>query len=399
MVCTIVKILSVKLPDHPYDIIWENDIKSLKIVIQKRLEKGRHFIITNTTIYSHYAPTLADLFGDCPVLIIDDGENYKNFSTINRLAEDLLKSGANRTSTLWAFGGGVIGDITGFLASIYMRGIPYFQIPTTLLSMVDSSVGGKTGVNLEHGKNMIGTFHQPSGVFIHVNFLKTLNDREFRSGLSEVIKSALLADPELFQYIENQTSDLLAHISQISENNILRLKPDSAKDMIINSDLLETISFKSVQVKANVVTQDEKENGLRAILNLGHTLAHALESFYNYSGLTHGEAVSIGLTYAALLSQKKGLLSEKDFSRIRNIFDNLHMSSKWAHLPGTDKKGIENLPLRPRADELIDLMKGDKKNTDTGIRFILLKGIGDFTMPLPIELPIIKQTLEEFICQ
>jgi len=219
-----VKRLSVNLPQHTYTIIWENDIKKLEPLIKEKTNQGKHFVITNRTIFSLYKSIIQQLFGNCEILIpIEDGESFKNFTVVAGLADQLLQKGANRKSTLWAFGGGVIGDITGFLASIYMRGITFYQVPTTLLSMVDSSVGGKTGVNLDNGKNMIGTFYQPQGVFIYVNFLKTLDDREFRSGLSEVIKSALLADPVLFQYIEEHIYEINNHLSQVKDIGLNRL--------------------------------------------------------------------------------------------------------------------------------------------------------------------------------
>jgi 3-dehydroquinate synthase len=267
---------------------------------------------------------------------------------------------------LWAFGGGVIGDITGFLASIYMRGIRYFQIPTTLLSMVDSSVGGKTGVNIEGGKNMMGTFYQPSAVFINTSFLKTLADREFKSGLSEVIKSALLNDPELFHLIEN-------NVNSLSRENV---------------NLNENISMMSVKVKADVVSKDEKENDLRAILNLGHTLAHALESFYQYRNISHGEAVSIGIAFAVFLAVDLNILSHEILERIHILFKNLGMMYLWSHLPGA----------KPEVEIIIELMKGDKKNINNNIRFVFISDIGKFLLPQPVELPRIKSCLEKFIC-
>ena len=360
------KSTTVDLSHHRYSIIWESNFASLEKIIQKHTREGKHFVITNKTVHSLYKGMIQQLFDTNKILIIDDGEDFKNFHTITNLAEQLLQSGANRKSILWAFGGGVIGDITGFLASIYMRGIPYFQIPTTLLSMVDSSVGGKTGVNLKSGKNMIGTFYQPDGVFIHVPLLKTLNEREFHCGLSEVIKSALLCDPDLFLLITNSKREI----------------------NVQNENLMEELSYRSVLVKTSIVTQDEKETGLRAILNLGHTLAHALESYYNYTGVKHGEAVSIGITFASFLSLKKGMLKNEDFFKIKNLLMDLNMLFNWKHLPQDP----------PDVEILLKLMKGDKKNIDESIRFILLNGIGIYNMPEPIDIPTIRKTLEEFVC-
>jgi 3-dehydroquinate synthase len=367
--------LIVNLPHHRYPIIWENDLDKLEKLIKDKTKTGKHFVVTNTTIFSLHKEAIKQLFGDSCVFQIDDGEQYKNFETVIKLADELLQKGANRSSTLWAFGGGVVGDITGFLASIYMRGVRFYQVPTTLLSMVDSSVGGKTGVNLSHGKNMIGAFHQPDGVFIRVDFLKTLDEREFKSGLSEVIKSALLADPELFKLIED---------------NVVEINRE-------NSQLMEQISYRSIKVKANVVMEDEKETGRRAILNLGHTLGHAIESYYNYLNINHGEAVSVGLTYAAYLSLKKEYLIEKDFLRIKDMIINLNMMHTLKQIPSLADTLIGIIKEIPQPDILINLMKGDKKNIDESIRFILLKEIGEPTLPEPVDIPTIKNTLDEFI--
>jgi len=389
-----VKFLDVKLPNHNYPIIWNNDFSSLAKLIKEKTANGKHFLITNNTLFNIYENEIHQIFGNCHILTpLEDGESHKNFTTITKLADELLQYGANRKSILWAFGGGVIGDITGFLASIYMRGISFYQIPTTLLSMVDSSVGGKTGVNLLHGKNMIGTFHQPEGVFIHVNFLKTLSEREFRCGLSEVIKSALLVDQNFFAYMEGQIQLINDHISFVKDHEIYFLNYETRNDFKLNESILEELSFRSVQVKANVVIEDEKESGRRAILNLGHTLAHALESFYNYTNIKHGEAVSVGIIFAALLSLKKGL-HQKDFQRIKNMIQKLHLIHDFNDL-------LKINPLLNPKDNLnilIDLMKGDKKNTDESIRFILLQEIGKTMSPEAVDIPIIWKTLKEFTC-
>lgn len=341
-------------------------MSQFKDIIRERADNSGNFIITNEKIYGIYKPVIEQIFGNSPILTIKDGEKYKNFKTIVHLSEQLLSLGANRNSLLWAFGGGVVGDMTGFLASIFMRGISYCQIPTTLLSMVDSSVGGKTGVNIENGKNMIGTFYQPSGVYIHVNFLKTLDLREFKCGMSEIIKSALLDDLDLFQLMENNLADL---------------RPD-------NEIIMEQLSMKSVKVKSRIVMEDEKEAGLRAILNLGHTLAHALESNYNYRFVKHGEAVSIGTTFASFLSMEKGFITNDEFRRICNIFHKLRMNSLWDSLPRK----------KPDVNTLVNFMKGDKKNSSQKIKFVLLNGIGKYKLPSEIEDEFIINALEKYKC-
>lgn len=387
------KTLTINLPNHTYPITWENDFEQLVKIVTARTAQGRHFVVTNSTLYTLYQKKINRLFVNCQILTpIQDGERYKNFTTVTQLADELLKLGANRNSTIWAFGGGVVGDISGFLASIYMRGIPFYQVPTTLLSMVDSSVGGKTGVNLDHGKNMIGTFYQPQGVYIHVNFLATLDRREFQSGLSEVIKSALLSNLEFFQFIGDHTRQLNTLRSNLPEKQISEPGDISPDHMADSAGLLEELSFRSVEVKAKIVTEDEKETGLRAILNLGHTLAHALESFYNYSHLKHGEAVAIGIVFASFLSMKKNYLKKEEFDRIQKVFTDLNLKAAWNDLPTSDSvlNTVENL------DDFINLMKGDKKNTDNSIRFILLREIGKYTLPEPVDIPTIKESLIEF---
>lgn len=365
------KSITVNLPGHTYPIFWETDSSGFAALIQKHRKEAnpdlqKHFVVTNDTIEKIYSSQINNLFPHSTVLVIKDGESHKNFTTVETLSNDLLQWGADRGSCLWAFGGGVVGDITGFLASVYMRGIRYFQIPTTLLSMVDSSVGGKTGVNVERGKNMLGTFYQPSGVFIHTPYLKTLNEREFKCGLSEVIKSALLNDARLFSSIEENLPQLNAQ----------------------NAEFTEEISQSSVAVKTGVVTEDEKEAGLRAILNLGHTLAHALESYYNYEHIKHGEAVSVGTSFAGLLSVELGFLSNEDLLKINRLFENTGLMYRWSDLP-------EN---KPEIKMLIDLMKGDKKNAGNEIRFVMLDGIGKYKLPVPVAESVIKECLEKFIC-
>ena len=375
------KQIKIDLGESTYNIHWDANYQSLVNWIKEKKTSGKHAVITNEYIHSLYKKEIAELFEGFEVLLIPDGEKEKRLSTIEKLGDRLLDREFTRSSTLWAFGGGVIGDITGFLASIYMRGIQYYQIPTTLLSMVDSSVGGKTGVNLAMGKNMIGAFFQPKGVFIHVPFLKTLADREINCGLSEIIKSAMIGNEPLLL-------DMIKHVNLINEKSW---------------DYFEVLSQESVKVKAKVVEEDEKETGTRAILNFGHTLAHALESYYSYTELKHGEAVSIGMNFAALLSQRcisKPILTERISSKSAGD-ENVEITTTLLELLEklNLKHSVKDLPESniPEVNDLVKLMKGDKKNIDNHIRFILLKNIGHAQLPEPIDDNIIMEQLETFL--
>ena len=360
------KKLWVDLKDNPYPIHWDDNHSSFTQLIKNEMGTAHNTVITNDKIYSIYKNLLINLFSD-NIIILPDGEEQKNLSSVSSLLDKIFEKKLNRKSRLWAFGGGVIGDITGFLASIYMRGIDFYQIPTTLLSMVDSSVGGKTGVNLPAGKNLAGTFYQPKAVFIHTPFLQTLPDREIKSGLSEVIKSALIKNFNLFQFLNKNSK-------KINDNDI---------------ETFSQCSYESVKIKAEIVTEDERELGIRAILNYGHTLAHALESYYQYKVLTHGEAVSIGMAFATYLSLKLNKIEQKEFTEILSLLKQLNLKYSWKDLPQNNLPGNE---------DIISLMKGDKKNIDNDIQFILLKSTGNAILPEKIKQDTLIIALEEFKC-
>ena len=266
-----------------------------------RQQHGKIFIVTSPRIWrlwkKHLSTVLESSGKSVQVLTVPPGEKYKNLSTISRLAEQLAAARAARDSLLIAFGGGVIGDVTGFLAATFMRGIDYIQVPTTLLAQVDSSVGGKTGVNLRAGKNLIGSFYPPSAVIVDPHLLQTLPPRELRAGLYESIKAGILGDKQLFAMLERHGDLILAR--------------DSA--------LLVKIISASIRVKAKIVVEDERERGARMMLNLGHTLGHAIEAATQYKQLLHGEAVAWGIRAATWISRTRGLLSETDASRIDRI--------------------------------------------------------------------------------
>ncbi len=289
------------------------------------------------------------------IITIPDGEEYKNQGSIDIILESLFNHKFNRSDKLIALGGGVIGDITGYAASIYQRGIDFIQMPTTLLSQVDASVGGKTGINSSYGKNLIGAFHQPISVYIQSEFLKTLPSREFGAGVAEIVKMAVTFDKDFFYWLRSA---------------------DLKKD----ADLKEAIA-KSVNTKADVVSQDEKEHGIRTVLNYGHTFAHVIEKLTNYSKYIHGEAVSIGICMANELSVKLDLMSQEDASLIKDLLFSYG-------LPTTYK--IDNI------EEFYDHFSLDKKARDEKIKFVLANGIGKFILKDDIDKEIVMQLLSEY---
>jgi 3-dehydroquinate synthase len=303
-------------------------------------------IITNPTVAGYYLePVRSSLEASgftVATLLIPDGEQFKNLDTVADVYNKLVDIGINRGGFIVALGGGVVGDLAGFAAATYQRGIEFIQVPTTLLSQVDSSVGGKTGVNLPKGKNLVGSFHQPRFVLIDVLTLSTLPKREFLGGLAEVIKYGVVLDADLFEFIEKHTAEILQK----------------------NPETLKYIISRCCSLKAEVVGQDERETGLRAVLNYGHTLGHAVESLSGYGKYTHGEAVAIGMVAAARLSQLKGISSSADTARILALLE---------------KTGLPTTAPQFSADEYIAALIRDKKARDGGITFICNKGIGGFS--------------------
>ncbi|HTJ29035.1 MAG TPA: 3-dehydroquinate synthase, partial [Acidobacteriaceae bacterium] len=273
------------------------------------------------------------------VLFLAPGERHKTLRSVEKLLRQMAKAGGDRGSLLIAFGGGIVGDVGGFLAAIYMRGIEYFQVPTTFLSQVDSSVGGKTGVNLPEGKNLVGSFHHPLAVFADMELLGTLSDRELRAGLFESVKAGMIRDRSLLRYMEENTDKILGR--------------DSAA--------LEKVIAASIRMKADVVSKDERESGLRMILNLGHTLGHAIEAVTNYRKLLHGEAVGWGIIAALYLGKQRGTINEAQFQRL------MRLVYLYGPLPA----------LKLNAQRLVDASAKDKKHLGSVRRFILPNGIGD----------------------
>ena len=308
-----------------------------------RLASRRAVVVTNPVVAQHWlGPLRASLAGagiEAQVLLIPDGESYKSWDTLHDLLTRLLEMQAERSTTLIALGGGVVGDIAGFAAAIYQRGMRYVQIPTTLLAQVDSSVGGKTAVNHPLGKNMIGAFHQPDAVLIDIGCLATLPPRELAAGLAEVIKYGAIRDAGFFGWLEANLDRLLAR--------------DPAA--------LEEAVAVSCRVKAGIVAADERESGERALLNFGHTFGHAIEAAQGYGNWLHGEAVAAGMVIAARLSQRRGMLPAGDVDR---LFELLRRSGLPVAAP--------SLPF----ERWMSLMAQDKKVAEGAIRFILLEALG-----------------------
>ena len=305
--------------------------------------RGRHALVfSNSTVAPLYLPRIERGLGGLTwsPFVLDDGEAHKTFANVGRALDALGQLGATRDACVVALGGGVVGDMAGFTAACWMRGIDFIQMPTTLLAMVDSSVGGKTGVNLPVGKNLAGAFHQPRAVIADVDTLATLPEREMRAGLAEVIKGAAIGDANFFAWLEQHAQALVAR------------DPDA---------VLEAIARK-VRFKAGVVARDETEQGERALLNFGHTFGHALETAGHYTSLLHGEAVAIGMLLAAQLSERLGMSAGSETARLRRLLE--HVGLPTAMPAGMD------------AGQLLALMRLDKKNTAGRLRLILWRGIG-----------------------
>ena len=314
-------------------------------------------IVTNPTVAGHHLETLLSRISatQLNVVTVPDGEEYKTLQTVENILNECFEYKLDRKSLLIAFGGGVIGDMTGFTASLYQRGIDFIQIPTTLLSQVDASVGGKTGVNNAYGKNLIGAFYQPKAVYIDPDFLKTLPAREFAAGVAEVVKMAVMFDKEFFAYLQN--ADL---------RNV-----DTIKEMI----------RRSVELKAWVVNQDEKEAGIRAVLNYGHTFGHVVENETNYNTYLHGEAVAIGMVMANALAVELGLFTQEEADQVKMLLEKSNLPTSY---------------IIKDVDDFYDHFFLDKKSAKGSIKFILPQGMGGFKMVKDIDENIVKKVLQQF---
>jgi 3-dehydroquinate synthase len=300
----------------------------------------RVFVLTSAPIWALWGDHLHQSFAEAPiVLFLEPGEKYKTLSSVEKLLRQMARAGADRGSLLIAFGGGIVGDVGGFLAAIFMRGIAYVQVPTTFLAQVDSSVGGKTGVNLPEGKNLVGSFNHPLAVFADTTLLGTLPDRELRAGLMESVKAGIIRDRALVRFLEEHAEEVLSR----------------------DAKALEKVIAASIRMKAAVVNRDERENGLRMILNLGHTVGHALEQATHYKTLLHGEAVGWGMIAALYLGGKRRSISAGQFDRLEHL---IHL---YGPLPA----------LQLKAKKVTAATGGDKKNIGGVRRFVLPVGIGD----------------------
>jgi 3-dehydroquinate synthase len=338
-----VQTIRVATPSAKYDLIAGSGLVE---TLSPRIERvagalpRRVFVLTSAPIWALWGEAFQVSFAEPPVvLFLAPGESRKTLASVEKLARQMAQAGADRGSLLIAFGGGIVGDVGGFLAAIYMRGIAYIQVPTTLLAQVDSSVGGKTGVNLPEGKNLLGSFHHPLAVFADIGVLGTLSDRELRAGLMESVKAGIIRDRTLVRFLEAHGHEVLGR----------------------DPKALEKVIAASIRMKAEVVSKDERENGLRMILNLGHTVGHALEQATGYKVLLHGEAVGWGMVAALFLARQRGTISRPQFERLESL---IHL---YGPLPA----------LKLRVSKVVAASGGDKKNMGGVRRFVLPLGIGD----------------------
>ncbi|NLM22062.1 MAG: 3-dehydroquinate synthase [Peptococcaceae bacterium] len=325
-----------------YPIFLNASLEELGAYLWEKFGVRTHFLlITNDRVANLYAERVLKGLREfrTDLITVPDSEEEKSLSTIARLTEEAVKFRTDRDSVVLALGGGVIGDLAGFFATIYYRGIRYIQIPTTLLAQVDSSIGGKVAVNHACGKNLLGAFSPPQAVWTDFSTLKTLPWPEIQNGLAETVKHALVADPELFDFIESHADAIRNH----------------------DLELLSRLAARSLAVKVKIVSEDEKEHGVRTLLNLGHSFGHALETADSYKGISHGQGVSIGLAAAANLAKDRGLLTEKELARITGLLDMLKLPR---NIPPCDAK------------HLLNLMAADKKNKAGNKILVLPVSIG-----------------------
>ncbi|NPA48849.1 MAG: 3-dehydroquinate synthase [Thermodesulfobacteria bacterium] len=351
--------------DHPYEILIEGGLLTEVPEDLKELSLGhRYALISDSNVSEFLGEDLKRLLQeagvDCELFVFPAGESSKNMDTVVELARQMVKAGFDRKCAVIALGGGVTGDLAGFLASIYLRGVPYIQIPTSLLAQVDSSVGGKTGVDLPEGKNLLGTFYQPRRVYIDYGVLATLPFEHLKNGLAEVVKYGCISSPELFSFLEEKADRLLHYEAQA----------------------LEHIIYESCRIKAEIVTQDERESGLRRVLNFGHTIGHAIEAAANYE-LLHGFCVAIGMVAAARISEKLDLSVEPLSPRLAKLLESLGLPTR--------------IPRNLSPAQITKFLRADKKVWKGRLTFVLLRRFGE---PVFYEEPpreIIEETLEELL--
>lgn len=350
--------LNVDLGDRSYPIYIGEKLFADSQYLIPHIRGRQVYIVTNETVAPLYLAALEKVLASYHVdsVVLPDGEAHKNLETLNIIFDGLLRARHNRTTTLIALGGGVVGDMTGFAAACYQRGVDFIQVPTTLLSMVDSSVGGKTGVNHPLGKNMIGAFYQPRCVLVDTSVLDTLPARELSAGIAEVVKYGLIADYDFFVWLETNMDLLMAR----------------------DKSALAYAVERSCQIKAEVVSLDEREGGLRAILNLGHTFGHAIETAQGYGNWLHGEAVAAGMVMAADLSWRRGAISEMDLERTKKLLERANLPVK--------------APSDMESETFLQLMGVDKKVLDGRLRLVLLERMGKALITSDIDTGLLNQT-------
>jgi 3-dehydroquinate synthase len=352
--------LTVDLGERSYPIYIGNSLLGQPELLKKHIPGNSALIVTNETVAPLYLAKAQSMLSGLKhqAVILPDGEKYKNLEVLNHIYDALLRNQFDRNTTIIALGGGVIGDMAGFAAASYQRGVHLIQIPTTLLSQVDSSVGGKTGVNHPLGKNMIGAFYQPRAVIADTDTLDTLPDRELSAGIAEIIKYGLICNAEFFNWLEKNMSALLS------------------RDKTALSHAIEV----SCQTKADVVAADERESGRRALLNLGHTFGHAIENGMGYGEWLHGEAVGAGMCMAAVMSNQLGWMSDDDTRRTISLIKN-------AKLPTM-------APASMSVDKFLQLMSVDKKVLDGVLRLVLMKGIGQSVVTSEYTIDDLKKAIQ-----
>ena len=352
--------VGIELGDRSYPIVIGRDLLQDAALLDRHIAARHLLIVTNTTIAPLYLSTLTGALGDRRIqsVVLPDGESYKTLDTFGLIVDALIDNRLNRDAAVIALGGGVVGDMAGFAAATYQRGIDYIQVPTTLLSLVDSSVGGKTAVNHPRAKNMIGAFHQPRAVIADIGTLATLPEREFRAGLAEVVKYGFIYDLEFLAWLETHAAELAA-------------REDAA--------IIHAVK-RSCEIKAAIVGADEREQGLRALLNFGHTFGHAIETATGYGTWLHGEAVAAGMAMAAGMSARLGWLSEADRLRVVRLLERF------------------DLPVRAPsigADRARGLMGMDKKVLGGKLRLVLLRRLGNAEVVGDYPTAALDDTLKE----
>src|SRR5579863_3445498 len=336
------KKISVRAANGKYDVLCgRGALRELPRVVSRICPADAAYLISSPRVWRHWGTRVERLLAGSQraTILIDDGETAKNLSTVERACRDLVRAGADRRSLLVAVGGGVVGDVVGFVAASYLRGVALIHVPTTVVAQVDSAIGGKTGVNLPEGKNLVGAFYPAKCVLADPELLATLPPREFRSGVYEIIKYGVIGDAPLFQFLEKNLEKVLRR----------------------ERAALEYVIERSIAQKARVVSKDERESGLREILNFGHTFAHALESVTGYKTYLHGEAVGLGMIAASRLAVEKGMLSPRDEARVAHVIARVGPLPAWPSAP----------PAR-----LIAAMQADKKTRAGRLRFVLPERIG-----------------------